>query len=103
MRFFRSGLAIWAGHMLYIYSTIYNSYTAAGESVWGPGVFWGVYYKGSQYVLASPVAGTELSLFISCVLFTVAQWDCGSSTPVSLADDIKRPFKFFFCRLVNMK
>lgn len=25
--------------MLYIYSTIYNSYTAAGESVWGHGVF----------------------------------------------------------------
>jgi len=35
----------------------------------------GGYYKGSQYVQASPVAGTELSLFISFVLFTVAQWD----------------------------
>lgn len=69
---FSSGLAIWDGHMLYIYSTIYNSYTAAGETVWGTGVF-GVYYKGSQYVLASPVAGTELSLFISSMLFTVAQ------------------------------
>lgn len=62
--------------MFYIYSTIYNSYTAAGKSVLGPGVFFsGVYYKGSQYVLASPVAGTELSLFIIILLFTVAQWD----------------------------
>ena len=59
--------------MLYIYSTIYNSYTAAGESVWGAWSFFGVYYKGTQYVLASPVAGTELSLFISFMLFTVAQ------------------------------
>lgn len=37
--------------------------------------FFGVHYKGSQYVLPSPVAGTELSLFISVVLFTVLQWD----------------------------
>lgn len=58
--------------------------------------FFRVYYKGSQYVLASPVAGTEFSLFITFMLFTVAQWDCGSSTPVSLADEIKRAFKFLF-------
>lgn len=52
--------------MFYIYSTIYNSYTAAGESVSGPGVFvflGGVTTKGVS--MASPVAGTELSLFIS--------------------------------------
>lgn len=96
MRFFRSGPAIWARHMFYIYSTIYNSCTAAGESDWRPTVFWGVYYKGSQYVRASQVAGIELSLFIIFMSFTIAQWDCGSTAPVSLAYDIKRALKFFF-------
>lgn len=34
--FCAQGLAIWARHMFYIYSIIYNSYTAAGNSVlWG--------------------------------------------------------------------
>lgn len=75
-------------------------------NVWGPGVFFrcccffvffeGFTTKGRQYVLASPVAGTELSLFISSVLFALAQWDRGSSAPVSLADDIKRACKLLF-------
>lgn len=46
--------------------------------------------------MASPVAGTELSLFISFMLFTVAQWHDGSSTLVSVADNINRTFKFLF-------
>jgi len=86
--------------MFYIYSTIYNSYTAAGESVWGPGVFLGFTTKGVS--MASPVAGTELSLFISFMLVAVAQWDCGSSAPVSVADNIKRHY-IHLCWPVDME
>lgn len=55
---------------VYTYSIIYNSYTAAGESVPGAWSFFlgGVTTK-RQYVPASPVAGTDLSLFIVLVFF----------------------------------
>lgn len=48
-----------------IYIVQYIIHTVLQESVFGDHAIFGVHYKGSQCVVASPVAGTERSLFIS--------------------------------------